>query len=47
VTVGKELKLTAELFAPLIVMLWLGGLKMKPAFAGVTVYVPLSNPEKL
>src|SRR5271166_83891 len=36
-TVGKELKLNAETFAPLIVVLWLGGLKMNPALLGVTV----------
>jgi|SRR5271165_3185010 len=36
-TVGKELKLNAETFAPLIVVLWLGGLKTKPALLGVTV----------
>ena len=47
VTVGKELKLTAETFAPLIVALWLVGLKTYPLLPGVTVYEPFSNPVKL
>src|SRR5450631_2761041 len=37
VTVSEELKLTVETFAPLIVALWLVGLKTKPILLGVTV----------
>jgi hypothetical protein len=37
VTVDKEPKLNDVTFAPLIVVPWLAGLKMKPVLLGVTV----------
>ena len=37
VTVGKEPKLNDETFAPLIVVLWLAGLKVNPVLLGVAV----------
>jgi hypothetical protein len=37
----------AVIFAPLTVALRLVGLKVYPAWLGVTVYVPLANPVKV
>jgi len=46
--VGEEmLKLTAVCEPPLMVMFWLVGEKLVPAFVGVTVYVPLDRLAKL
>ena len=32
-------------FAPLTLTVWLGCVKVKPVFDGVTVYDPFANPE--
>jgi hypothetical protein len=37
VSIGTELKLTADVFVPLIETLWLGGVKRNPVLLGVTV----------
>jgi hypothetical protein len=43
-TVVTPVKLTPLTSALLTVTLWLTGVKLVPAFVGVTVYVPLGTP---
>ena len=40
---ADAVKLTPEMVAPLTVTVWLAGLKVKPDFVGVTVYVPFAT----
>jgi hypothetical protein len=43
--VALSVKFTPVTLAPLTVVLWLVGIKVKPAWLGATVYVPFGNPE--
>jgi hypothetical protein len=47
VVTGVAAKFNPVTFAPLMVAVWLTGLKEKPDLLGVTVYVPFANPLKV
>jgi hypothetical protein len=47
VAATMAVKFTFEMFAPLIVTVWLGGLNVYPVLLGVTVYVPFARLENV